>query len=104
MTKTEKKEQEKKDAKEMINSVMKDGKVKKDFSRSEVVREETSKIILPIGMPLEVAEEWIKRYKVMEEKMVTFHQGLRAYPLDGAFALYRAIDDIFGFVDLSNDD
>jgi len=93
-----------KEAKEIINDVLKNGKVKKDFSKAEVTRGETSKIILPEGMPLEVASEWIKRQIVMEEKIVTFHQGIRAYPLDGAYALYRAIVDIFGYVDLAKEE
>ncbi len=99
--KTKKKNDE---AKEIINDVLKNGKVKKDFSKAEVTRGETSKIILPEGMPLETAAEWIKRQIIMEEKVVTFHQGLRAYPLDGAYALYRAIVDIFGYVDLAKEE
>jgi transitional endoplasmic reticulum ATPase len=105
MAETETKSKKKNDeAKEIINAVLKDGKVKKDFSKAEVTRGDTSKIILPEGMPLETAAEWIKRQIVMEEKVVTFHQGLRAYPLDGAYALYRAIVDIFGYVDLAKEE
>ena len=103
-TKTSSKAKANEKAKEIIASVMKDGKIKKDFSKAEVTRGETSKIILPDGMPLETAMEWIKRQIVMEEKVVTFHQGLRAYPLDGAYALYRAIVDIFGYVDLAKEE
>lgn len=101
---TEKTKKKNEEAKEIINDVLKHGKVKKDFSKAEVVRGETSKIIIPDGMPLETAQEWIKRQIVMEEKIVTFHQGLRAYPLDGAYALYRAIVDIFGYVDLAKEE
>lgn len=104
-TKAEEKEAKaNKEAKEIISDVLKNGKVKKDFSKAEVTRGETSKIILPEGMPLEVAQEWIKRQIVMEEKIVTFHQGIKAYPLDGAYALYRAIVDIFGYVDLAKEE
>jgi transitional endoplasmic reticulum ATPase len=105
MAETKEKSKAKNDeAKEIINAVMKDGKVKKDFSKVEVTRGDTSKIMLPDGMPLETALDWIKRQIVMEEKVVTFHQGLRAYPLDGAYALYRAIIDIFGYVDLAKEE
>lgn len=94
---------EKNAAKEIIDDVMKSGKVKKDFSKAEIVRSETSKIILPQGMPLDVAAEWIKRQMVMEDKMIEYNQGIKAYPLDGAYALYRAIDDIFGYADITQD-
>lgn len=104
MSVSEKTKKKNDEAKEIINDVLKNGKVKKDFSKAEVTRGETSKIILPEGMPLEVAQEWIKRQIIMEEKIVTFHQGLRAYPLDGAYALYRAIVDIFGYVDLAKEE
>ena len=96
---------ENKEAKDIISDVLKHGKVKKDFSKTEVTRSsDTSKIILPEGMPLETAAEWIKRQIVMEEKKVSFSQGIKAYPLDGAYALYRAIADIFGYVDLAKEE
>ena len=95
------KEKENKAVKDMINDVVTHGKVKKDFSKVEVVRGEVNQIVLPEGMPLETGIDWLKRQQLTEEKQVTFSMDFKAYPLDGAYALYRAMKNIFGFVDLT---
>ncbi len=102
--KTTEESTKKDEARDIINAVVNDKKMTKKYTHVDVERGQTSKIILPDGMPLEIAQEWIKRQIVMEEKTITFHQGIKAYPLDGAYALYRAMTDIFGFVDLAKDD
>lgn len=100
-TKEDKKKRENDEAKSIINDVLTHGKVKKDFSKVDVVRGEVNQIVVPNGMPLETAVDWLKRQQLTEEKQVTFSMDFKAYPLDGAYALYRAMKNIFGFVDLT---
>lgn len=102
-TASERKKKENDEAKAIINDVLTHGKVKKDFSKVEVQRGEVNQIVVPNGMPLETAIDWLKRQQMTEEKQVTFSMDFKAYPLDGAYALYRAMKNIFGFVDLTAD-
>jgi transitional endoplasmic reticulum ATPase len=88
------------ETKAFISSIMTEGKVSRDFSRVQIIRE-GDHITIPKAMPFDVAIDWIQRQKTMEDKIITFHMGIRAYPLDGAYALYRAIGEVCGFVDLA---
>lgn len=92
--------------KALINSFAKDGKKDKnnkpkEFKDVEVIRGETSQIVLPEGMSYEEAAKWIERMKQADEKVMRFHRKMKAYPYDGAYAMYRAMKDLFGYVDFS---
>ena len=76
---------------------------KKKFHKVEVEKGETDKIIVPSGMTYDEAIEWMKRKKDMEERQISINHEIRCYPLDGAYALFRAAEDIFGFADMQGE-
>lgn len=62
----------------------------------EIVREGTQ-IILPDDMSIDDAISWLNQKKKAEETPVAIHHPIDAFPLDGAYAFKRAIDEIYGF-------
>jgi len=87
-------------------------KLIRDFSKEEeeepveykdvkVTRGNTGTITLPKGMQLEDAKKWIEREIQSEQKMMKFHRKMKAYPYDGAYAMYKAVKELFGYVDFS---
>ena len=64
-----------------------------------VVRQGTQ-ILLPEGMTYREGREWLKRQEESEELVVTIHFDVPCFPTDGLIALFRAIDQIYGFTGL----
>lgn len=64
-----------------------------------VVREGTQ-IILPENMTWDEGIEWLSRKKVEDERRVKIYEEIDAFPLDGAFALTKALSRRFGWTDL----
>lgn len=59
-----------------------------------------SKIVLPEGMSLDDGMEWLRRKKIEEDRDVAINEEVNAFPLDGAYALARAISRKYGFTGL----
>ena len=59
------------------------------------------KIILPKGMSYAEGREWLSKQEQSEEQVVSFTSKIKAYPFDGAYALYRAIESMFGFANVT---
>lgn len=76
---------------------------KRKFHKVDVEKGETDKIIVPQGMSYDDAIEWMKRKKDLEERQISINYEMRCYPLDGAYALYRAAEDLFGFADVQGE-
>ncbi len=79
----------------------KGGSKKVEFKSVDIVRSGT-KIILPEGMGYDDARKWLKRKEESEEQQVNFNASMKAYPFDGAYAMYKAITNLFGFADLTS--
>ena len=62
----------------------------------DIVRQGT-KIILPPKMEWDEAIEWLKRKKREDEELVGIYHVIDCYPLDGAYAFKRAIEQIYGW-------
>ena len=88
-------------ADKMFKHVMGIGEPKK-FTHVDVVKS-GDKIILPEGMSYKDGISWLERQQQAEEQTVNVSTRMKAFPFDGAYALYRAIKDIFGFADISGE-
>jgi transitional endoplasmic reticulum ATPase len=62
----------------------------------EIVREGTQ-IVLPPKMTYQEGRDWLTRKEQEEEQAVSIHESIDAYPLDGARALAKAINEKYGF-------
>lgn len=60
------------------------------------------KIILPEGMTPKKAIQWIQAFETEQNRQVAFTTNINAFPTDGAFALYRALKELYGFTSLKN--
>lgn len=56
-----------------------------------------TKIVLPPKMSWDEGIEWLKRKKREDETLVGIHHVIDCYPLDGAYAFKKAIDNIYGW-------
>ena len=90
---TDKKSQTKEE--KMFAAVMGESK-EKQFTHVNIERV-GNKIILPEGMSYDSAIEWLGRQKESEESIISVSYKIKAFPIDGAYALYCAIKEIFGF-------
>lgn len=61
---------------------------------------ETKQIILPEGMSCKDGMVWLSRKDEEEERSVAIHEYVDAYPLDGALALTRAMQETYGWTNL----
>lgn len=74
----------------------------KTFKDVDIQREGT-KIIIPKGMTLDHAIEWLMRQQKAEESEIAIHHEIQCFPLEGALALKKALTEIFGFIDLKTE-
>ncbi len=81
--------------------VIKDGKLVPQFKDVSVDRHGT-RIILPEGMSFAEGRLWLQRQEDAEEKVVAIHCSLEGFPLDGAVALQKAMELVYGFTSLQN--
>lgn len=58
------------------------------------------RIILPQGMSTKRAISWIQAFDTEQNRAVQFTESFMAYPTDGAYALYRALKELYGFTSL----
>ena len=70
-----------------------------NFSNVEVKRS-GAQITVPEGMTYDEAIKWLKRQRDKEERMVEVQFNMKAFPLDGANALYEVCRNEFGFADV----
>lgn len=70
-----------------------------DFPNTQIERR-GKQIIVPEGMPLPVAREWLRRRENEEDAYVGIHETIHSYPLDGAHAFALALAEIYGFTEL----
>lgn len=61
---------------------------------------DTAQILLPKNMSLDEGMEWLRRRKVEEEREIQITEEIDAFPLDGAYAFWRAISAKYGFAGL----
>lgn len=64
------------------------------------LKREGKQIVVPEGMALRVAGDWLHRQADEEEREVALHAKINAYPLDGAVALMKALKVRFGWTSL----
>lgn len=60
---------------------------------------DVKRIMLPEGMKIPVAIEWLERKMTELEKRVELNEVFDYYPTDGAVAFWRALEAIYGFAD-----
>ncbi len=60
----------------------------------------STRIVLPEGMSLVQGAAWLKRLDEENDRTVAIHHEINAYPLEGAYALVRALRERFGFISL----
>lgn len=72
-------------------------KEQKQFKNVSIERNDTDKIILPEGMSFRDARVWLERIEKSEETVVKVRYEMKAYPWDGAYALFRAMETRFGY-------
>lgn len=58
-------------------------------------------IIVPKGMALREAREWLRRKEEDEEKTIAINEEIDGYPLDGAHALVKVLQEKYGFISLA---
>lgn len=61
------------------------------------IKREGTQIILPNDMSIDDAINWLNEKKKADETYVAVIHTVDAFPLDGAYAFKRAIDEIYGF-------
>ncbi len=71
----------------------------KDF-KNVGFEQKGTKIILPMGMTFSLAQKWLKRRQEEEETEVQVVEEVDAFPLDGAYALAKALERIYGWSNL----
>lgn len=74
-------------------------KKKKTFGNVVVERHDGEKIILPEGMSYAEGRAWLEKIEKSEETVIAFKNDMKAYPWDGAYALFRAMQKKFGYAD-----
>lgn len=72
---------------------------KEDFKDVRVINE-GSQIVLPVGMTKRVGAEWLVIMDKEDERVVSLNHEIACYPIEGAYALYRALKQKYGFVSL----
>ena len=77
----------------------KNGKIVPQFKDMSVKREGVQ-IILPEQMSYAEGRLWLQREEESEEKVVAIHCQLAGFPLDGAVALQKAMEQVYGFTAL----
>lgn len=60
-----------------------------------------NKIIIPDKMSYDDARKWLTKQEQAEETAVAVSDEMPCFPLDGMIALMRAMDEIYGFTDIS---
>ncbi len=87
------------DAASQLLSTMKGDKKKekKSFGNVTIERTDGEKIIIPDGMTYAEARLWLERIEKGEETVVAFRSEMKAFPWDGAYALFRAMSEKFGY-------
>lgn len=88
---------------EILAAIQNNGKEKakkKVFGNVTVERTDGEKIILPDGMSLPEARAWLEKIEKAEEQVINFRSEIKCYPYDGAYALYRAMQEKFGYADV----
>jgi transitional endoplasmic reticulum ATPase len=61
---------------------------------------EGAKIIIPDKMTLEELALWTQRMREQEETVIALSHEIDCYPIEGAYALLRVLNDKYGFVDV----
>lgn len=69
------------------------------FSNVEVERIKGGKIQLPEGMTIEEGIKWLERKKNEEERVISIFHEMKAFPFDGANALFEVCTEVFGYAD-----
>jgi hypothetical protein len=85
---------------ELVEKILGKEPKPKKYSNVSVERTTSAKISLPERMSLKDARVWLERQEQQEEQMISFRTELKAYPFDGAYALYRAIKENFGHAEV----
>lgn len=73
-------------------------KEKKEFKNVTIKKDDIKEIIIPEGMSFAGAIEWLKRRMTEDEQTISVSKHIACYPLDGARALYKAMQKIFGHI------
>lgn len=74
-------------------------KVEKKYKSVTIERVDQGTITLPLGMSYSAARDWLTKMEKDEEQAVAVHYEFEAFALDGARAFWKAMLEIYGFVD-----
>lgn len=74
-------------------------KVEMKFKDVNIVNE-GSQITLPTGMSPQEGVKWLQRKMAEDDRTVAINEQIDAFPLDGAYALARALNRKYGFTSL----
>lgn len=85
---------------EILSAISKKEPKEKQFGNVTVERTDGEKIVLPEGMGYAQARAWLEKIEKSEETIVRFNSKLKAYPYDGAYALFKAMQQKFGYADM----
>lgn len=97
---TPKKESKKNYGESLVSEIMGEKTKKREtIYKSVSIERQGSKIILPEGMTNKSAIDWLEKHEEAEKRTINVEHRFKAYPNDGAYALYRSIQDVFGFAD-----
>lgn len=78
-----------------------DGEEKVEMKFKDVnIVSEGSQIILPKGMTPQEGVKWLQRKQAEDDRTVAINEQIDAFPLDGAYALARALNRKYGFTSL----
>jgi len=66
------------------------------------IKREGKLIILPVGMSYPEGRLWLTRQEEAEEKTVAIHCEIPGFPLDGAVALAKAMEEVYGFTAMAD--
>lgn len=74
-----------------------DGETRKMSADDISIERRGKKIVVPEGMSLGEAGEWIKRKRKEDDMTVAIDEVIEGYPLDAAYAFSRAMAEIYGW-------
>ena len=80
----------------MATEVEEGEKTEKEFRSVGLERHDDATIIIPEGMALKTGARWLRRMDEEQQEFYKVYVKTKVHPLDGAYALARAIARIYG--------
>jgi hypothetical protein len=87
---------------EAIDELESSRPVNQKIGKNATVERGGDRIIIPDNMSYNNAITWLQRQRDSEEQVVSVHDSIPCYPLDGAVAVLKALKEIYGFVSITD--